>query len=267
MTGFDLLLSNLFIGPIPMGVLSVAKTMPGSIIQLAATVNASFSPNLTIAYADSNDRGKVLKSLRFAMKCSGILVSIPMMVLCVYGENFYRLWVPSMDARALAILSFLTCAPYILFAGPQVLYNVYTTTNRLKLNAATVLGGGLLNVLVVLVLLKTTSLGIYAVAGVSSAISIVRNLAVTVPYTARLIGLKWHTFYADVAISTFCCLINGGVCALFQYFIAPENWMWMAVSVACSCAVCGVACVFILLNRRERESLWQKAKEKLRKNG
>ena len=260
MTGFDLLITNLFLGPTPMGILSIAKIIPNLIIQIASTVDMSFSSNLTIAYTDVDKEKKVIESLKFAMKCSNILVSIPIMIMCIYGENFYRLWVPSMNAHELSILSILTCMAFIPLAGTQVLYNVFTTTNKLKVNSLSVVFGGILNLLLVIFLLKTTDLGLIAVAGVSSIISILRNLLITVPYTAKILNLKWWTFYKDVMISLLCCLINGSICYFMQKLILPNNWLGMVLSVGCASCLCLLAIFIILFNREDRNRLMAKIK-------
>lgn len=255
MTGLDLLISNIFLGPVQMGILAVAKTIPNYIILLAATVNTSFSPSLTIEYSKGN-KGDVLKSLTFLMKLSSMMISIPVMIMCIYGKFFYKLWIPTMNAEQLTILSILTCVGYIPFAGPQTLYNVFTTTNKLVVNSTAVLLGGLLNVLIVVILLRNTSLGLFLVAGVSSVISIIRNLVITVPYTARILGLKWYTFYKDVGISMLCCLVCGLACLLLQAIIPPTTWASLCISVAASYLLGLFLCNIILLRKNERKAVF-----------
>jgi len=254
MTGLDLLLSNLFISPMQMGILSVAKTIPNIIAQLGTMVNGAFSPNLTIAYAEES-KDKILASLRYAMKCSCILVSIPIVILCTYGSSFYSMWMPSMDETLLTKLSFLSCMMFIPFSGPQVLYNVFTTTNKLKINSVSVVAGGLINFVVVYILLKNTDLGLYAVAGVSSLVSIIRNLVITVPYTAKLLGLKWHTFYKDVLNSCYITAVMIFLSFIVKKIIIPHNWLLLVVSVTLTCVVCLFVSYFVLLNRSERQGL------------
>lgn len=254
MTAFDLLLANLFIDPVRMGVLSVAKTVPNCIIQLAGTVNSSFSPHLTIAYA-SKDREQLLSSLRYSMKYSAVLVSIPITVLSVYGVSFYRLWVPSLDAEELAVLSVLTCMQLIPFCGVQVINNLFTTANRLKVNSLSVLIGGAVNILVVFILLRYTSLGLFAIAGVSSCIGIIRNLIVTVPYSARILGLKWYIFYKDVLISCLYCAVCLVICYVFKSLIVPNSWLTMIFSVAVSCLVTLLAQFILFFNAEERATV------------
>lgn len=254
MTGLDLLLTNLFITPFEMGILAVAKTIPNHVIQLGQMINNNFSPGLTITYATSG-KDEILKNLRWSMKVSSIFMSIPIGVFCMLGSQFYSLWVPSLDCKKLVILSFLTCMAFVPFAGPQVLYNVYTTTNKLKFNSLTVVAGGFLNFIIVYILLKFTNLGIYAVAGVSSVISIVRNLIVTVPYTAKLLGLKWYEFYKDVGISCICFFTIAAITFIVKKFILADSWMMLIVAVCISCVLSFIFELLILLNNNERKKL------------
>jgi O-antigen/teichoic acid export membrane protein len=69
MTGFDLLLANIFIDPVQMGLLAIAKIIPNTILQIASTINTSFSPNFTITYA-KNDTALFVKQIRTSMKIS-----------------------------------------------------------------------------------------------------------------------------------------------------------------------------------------------------
>lgn len=262
MTGVDLILANLLLGPTAMGVLSVSKVMPTCLSQLGGNVNSSFSPNLSIAYA-SGEKNNVVSSLRYAMKCSSILMCLPVMVLCVFGESFYALWQPTLNAGQLAILSVCACIQFIPFAGPQVLNNSFTAANKLKLNALSVLAAGIVNIVVVILGIKYTNIdGLILIAVVSSIISIIRNLVITVPYSARILNLKWNTFYKDVLISCLCCIVCGLFCWLFSLLIVPKSWVRLIVSVFCACILSLVSLYYILLNKEERETLIKKFRRK-----
>jgi len=125
----------------------------------------------------------------------------------------------------------------------------------LKINSVSVVAGGLINFVVVYILLKNTDLGLYAVAGVSSLVSIIRNLVITVPYTAKLLGLKWHTFYKDVLNSCYITAVMIFLSFIVKKIIIPHNWLLLVVSVTLTCVVCLFVSYFVLLNRSERQGL------------
>ena len=114
------------------------------------------------------------------------------------------------------ILSFLSCVTFIPLGIHKVLFNVFTTTNRLKVNSISVLVGGVVNFVVVFLLLKYTDLRLIAVAGVSSVVSIIRNLVITIPYSAKLLQLKWYVFYRDVLQSCVLSALVFMVCFLVK---------------------------------------------------
>lgn len=254
MTGFDLLLANWFINPIQMGILSVAKIIPNAISQLAGMLNTSFAPSITMEWA-KGDKDVTIKRLRSSMKISSVMVSIPIITFSFYSKWFYHLWMPTLDSSLLSALSFLSCMAFIPWAGPQALYNVYTAANKLKINSITFVISGCMNVLIVYCLLLNTNMGIYAIAGVSSIISIIRNLVVTAPYTAKILGLKWHVFYKDALISIICCSINFLVAALVSRFIYGGGWVMLVIAVLITCFLTFVLDMIFILNKRERVSL------------
>lgn len=265
MTGLDLLLANWFVGPKMMGVLSIAKLVPTAIINLCGTINTNFAPDLTIWYAKEN-REELLKRIRYNMKISTVLISTCIITFCAYGIPFYRLWMSTMDAEMLTVLSVLTMMAFIPWAGPQTLYNIFTVTNHLMVNSVAFISTGIMNIAIVLILLKATNWGVYAIAGVSSGLTVIRNLAVTAPYTAKLLHLKWYEFYKDVAASLLCSGINLVVAIGIQTLIRPTGWVTLIFSVGVTYVLTVLLDTLLILNRRERSLLFQKLKLRRKSN-
>lgn len=259
MTGLDLLLANLFVSPAAMGMLSIAKTVPAAIISLGTVLNGSFAPALTIEWSKGNNQ-KVLEQLRSSMKISSVLLSIPMITFCVFGVDFYRLWMPSLDSVQLTILSFLSFMAFVPFAGPQVLYNVFTATNHLKINSIAFITTGFMNIGVVFVCLKFTDLGIFAIAGVSSLLTIIRSIVITAPYAARLLDLEWYEFYKDIGISLVCCGISVIVCSLVRAILALQGWFGMIAMVIIAVVITIVLDALLILTKEEKMVLKMKLK-------
>lgn len=234
MTGLDLLLANWFAGAGPMGLLSVAKTMPNAIITLASTLNSNLEPELVIAYAKGGTAG-IIDRLRFDIRLSNLIVSVPIAVFCALSVPFYELWMPSLDAVELSALSFLTIMAYIPWAGLQVLYNVFTATNHLKVNSVAFCTGSVLNVALVLALLSCTDLGVYAIAGTSSAITIVRSLIVTAPYVAGLLGIRKRELYREVGISLACFVMVVCISTIAASIVGTSGWVHLVATIALSC--------------------------------
>lgn len=255
MTGMDLLLANLFIDPVSMGVLSVSKVMPNFIIHLATSLNGNLAPSVTIRWAQG-DRKELLRELRRGMKLSSILVATPIMVLCGLGMEFYGLWTPSLDARSLTILSFLACMSFIPMAGPQALYNIFTASNKLRVNSLSFLIAGGLNVAIVYGLLVWGNThGIYVIAGVSAVLAILRSFTVTLPYIAHILQLKWYEFFKDAGISVLCCGLVVGIVWTGKTLIPVQGWGSLFLVAVLSAAISVIAELFLILSARERQAL------------
>lgn len=261
MTGFDLLMANLFIDPVAMGVLSVAKIIPNAVISLANVINNNFVSSITIDWA----RGKkedIITNLRMSMKISGIVVSIPVVTFCTFAVPFYSLWQPTLNAYQLAIASILSIVAFIPLAGTQALFNVYTATNKLKVNSLSFCFCGIINIITVFLLLRYTSWGIFAIAGVSSLLTIIRNCIVTIPYTAKLLEVKWYSFYKEVLISLICALVNFVVAFTIGSVFVADSWYILIIDVIITCIFTFTVEIFIVLNRNERSFLISKIRRK-----
>lgn len=225
--GLDLLITNIFINPTAMGVLSLAKTVPSLITTVVGSIAGVFSPNFTILYAQ-NKREELVAAVKQSMKIMGVISNLPIIILIVCGERFFSLWQPTQDAHQLQILSLLTCAGLIVNGGINCIYNIFTVVNKLKLNAIILIISGLLNTVIVLILLKTTSLGIFAVAGVSTVILILKNIFIIVPYGAKCLNMKWYALYPEVIKPIVFVIMASGINILLT---KPVQGGWLAFLV------------------------------------
>ena len=262
--GLDLLITNIFIDSVQMGVLSLAKTVPSLIQSIIGTMVQVFSPNFTILYAQ-NKQDELVKSLRQSMKIMGIIANIPIIILIVCGKRFFALWQPTQDAETLYILSLLTCAGFILNGGINCVFNIFVVVNKMKVNSLSVVVSGVINVVVVLALLNFTDWGIYAVAGVSTIITILRNLTIIIPYSAKCLGMKWNAFYADAFRPVLFTLVSSAVGMLLIKAIPYGGWFGFLMCAALTGSVSSVIGLFIILNKSDRAILAEKTIR--RKNG
>ena len=257
--GLDLLITNLFINPIAMGVLSLAKTIPSIMNGIIGSTVSVFSPNFTFLYAEKKQDELVL-SVKRSMRIMGVIANLPVIVLIVCGELFFSLWQPTQNSAELHLLSVLTCGTIIFSGGINCIYNIFTVVNKLKVNSLVVVGSGALNALIVFILLKTTSLGIYAVAGVSTVLSIIRNLAFTAPYGARCLKLKWYAFYPDIARPVIFVIISVAIGYVIKQFVTFSGWLGLIAQAALIGAIAVFIGLFIMLSKAERKIVLSKFK-------
>ena len=249
--GLDLLISNVALGAEAMGTISIVKTIPSMINQCMSSVLGVFTPQLTICYAKRDIRG-LLFHLNYACKLVGMLLSLPVAFVLVFGDSFFRLWLPAEDAAQLWGLSVLSMGSLAFCGSVVVMYNLFTVTNQLKKPALVTLLTGVANTTIVFLLLKTTDLGVYVIVAVSSVMALLRNLLFNIPYAAKCIEQSAGRFYW-LAIRSLLFVCIAAVLGFAIKACAPiESWLHL---IACAGAMCvaAVILVFVFFFSREEK--------------
>ena len=254
LTGLDLIIANLFISVTSMNLLSYAKMIPTQMLSLIATIAGTFAPTMTIAYANNSKEG-FIKETNFAIKLCGFLCSVPTIGLIVFGEDFFGLWLKALSAdeiHLVAILSILTILPNVFSVYIYPLYTVNTVTAKLKIPVLVSAVMGVANIVIVFILIQTTNLGIYAVAGVSSILALGRILIFVPVYAAHSINANYITFYKPLIRG----IISSGIMLLV--FILIRNVFgindWVSFFVVCGIsAILGYIIVFTIVFSRDEK--------------
>lgn len=264
LNGLDLLMCNLYIGATAMGVLSLSKTLPSILGQFSDAVTDAFLPEMTINFA-KGDKEKLLHDIKRAMKISSVTVTIPAAGIVVMGDTFYSLWVPTQNARLLQLLTSLAILSYLINSGIIILHRVFAIVNRTRLSAAAMIVTGVSSLLITWLMIMFTDYDIYAVAGVSSIVTICKNVFFVTPATAVLLGYKWNQFYPQLGITMLCSSMIIVIGIMVRQFIAIHSWLtfFLACSIVGTVGL-GVN-VMIVLNKEERAYLHSKVIRKLRR--
>lgn len=262
--GFDLLISNLFIGPIEMGALALSKTIPAMFLSLRGTLDYPFTPPMTECYAKGDIEG-VVKNARMGNKILGVFMIAPMATFAILGQSFFKLWVPGEDSFMIQILSLLSIASLIAGSCINSVFTIFTITNKLKVQSLVILLTGVLTLITNFILLKTTNLGVYIIAGVSSFYSLLRNFIFTPLYGAHCLGVKKSTFYHEIITGVICLVINLVVGFFVTKFLTANSWILLIISAAIITIVCIIINFFIVFSKDERSFVFGVLKRFLNK--
>ncbi|EMI9088040.1 hypothetical protein COD05_24275 [Bacillus cereus] len=261
--GLDLLIANLAISATAMGTLAIAKTLPMFIASFILMFGGIFLPKFTILYAQNNQQ-ELLKSIKNSMKVTNFVVSIPIAILLVFGDVFYSLWMPSQDADLLKKLSIIIAIGFIFSGSINSIYAVFTITNKLKVNSIFLLISGIINVLIVYMLIKTTSLGVYAIAGVSTVLGIVRETTFLPIYGSKCLGVKWNTFYPEIFKSIISVATITSIAYIYRWIFEVDGWGGLLIS-GIICSFVGVIInLYINFNKAERLFLLKNTLKRLK---
>lgn len=224
--GLDLLITNLFISAHAMGLISVAKTLPTKILSVFAVFSGIFAPDLTKSFAQ-DDMEKMKEQLIFAIKFLGMVSSIPLVLLYVYGDVFYRLWMPSLDPVLMQRLSICASAAFAINLPLEPLWNVFTAVNKVKVSSVYLFVNSILTVIVVFLLLQFTDsdlVKMYIIICVSVCFSIIRGLFFLPLYGAHCMGIKAGSFYPVIFKNLFSICVGTVIACLAKMAYKPENW-------------------------------------------
>lgn len=258
LTHIDLLITNIFISAAATGDFALVKMAPNMIYTLLALLSGSFIPNFNILYAQ-NKTEELLHEIKKSMKIIGILICIPIGFLLVFANEFFSLWVPSVDSEYLFWLSFITVLPMIFGSSINPVFGIFTVTNRLKVPSVVLLLAGVLNTLVIYILLKTTSLGIWSIPIVSAVQQALRNFFFTPIYASVCLKQKLLVFYPTVFK---CCVALGIVCSIglvIKNVLISQNWAMLISKFILLAIVSLLLNSYVLLSKKERQFLLTKA--------
>lgn len=266
-SGLDLLLTNTFINSTLMGILSIAKTLPNVILSFFGSLASVFSPQLTISYAKGN-YDEIKEQLIFSMKLVGMFACVPLSIMIGLGKDFYNLWVPTADSSLLWALSLVTGLGMMFSMPLEPLWNIFSTTNKVKQSSIFLIISSVINILIVLVLLNVFDdnyVRLFVIAGTSTVISFAKSLAFLPIYGAKCVKLKWSTFYPTIFKNTFSTIGVTFLALCIKRIIPINSWFMFLVDAFIVALVALIINIFVILNKDERKKTVLLIKEKLKK--
>lgn len=261
-SGLDLLICNKWLGAVAMGQMSFPKQLYNIITGFISTLVTAYQPTFVRLYAEGNI-DKLKTRLTEAMGVSGILSSIIITDVVVYGKDFLKLYIPGQDIQLIWILMILSIQVLFVSGTQYPLYYIYTLTNKLKVNSIVEIFSGIINVGIVFILLRNTELGIYAVAGVSTLVGIIKNLFFTPMYSAYCLKISKKTFYPQIiryiVALGLTLFVNWRISKLFVI----QSWMSLMIVGCISIVIGGLIGFIIQLNASYRHAIQKKLLERI----
>ena len=221
--GLDLLIANLFVSAAAMGLISVAVMIPGVISTCIFTLANVFTPRFLELYS-LNKFDELFHDLKNSIKFLTLISCVPIGFLVAFGLPFYQLWTPTTDVRTVYYLSILVLLP--LFSGGAISSTnyLYTVADKVKWQAMALIITGVLNVIIVFTLLKTTNLGIYVIVGVSAVMGFIRNIFFNAPLGAYCVHRKYTALWPEMFKSYVCLMICICVGMVVNHYLNLDTW-------------------------------------------
>ncbi len=241
MFSLSIVYCNVLVSTAAGGEYSIIQTVPNFINGIISTLAAVFIPSVTQTYA-TKSTDEVVSEIKMSQKVMGVITNIPIIIFMVIGVDFYKFWVPGENAMRLQILSVLTIFHLLFIGVTWTVSNLNTVLNKVKVPALYLIGSGIVNFILVMILTRFTNLGVYAIPLSSAIILLVWSAAFIPLYPAKVLGLKWNTFYKAIYKMIISSVLLFGISALLRRFIAIHSWFGLLAF----CALCG--CIGLLIN-------------------
>lgn len=255
MTGLDLTITNLLLGALKMGYLSVAKTIPNFVSSLINAIGNSFTPNMMKIYANGDKEG-LKTAVKTSMRIMTIFATVPNAILISLGVEFYRLWVPGQPIQLINVLSIITVIGTCVLGPMQPIYQIFTLTNKIRQSSIIFIIEGIMSILITIFSVKSLGGGLYAVAGVSVILEIVVALTYHLPVGASYIDLPWYTFFPEIG-KTIIILVMQCIIGKVVSFVNPVGNLWINWIIdGMAIGILGMTItLFFVLNKEERNEL------------
>lgn len=254
LSGVDIIMANILISATVSGEYSIIKIVPNFIQSFVGMAVGVFIPKFIILYA-KNEHSHLVDNVIKSTKVMGLLITLPIAFLIIFGDIFYSLWVPGEDIQKLQVLSIITIIPMIISGSINTLFNIYTVTNKLKIPSIVLLICGVINVVISILLIKFTNLGIFSIAITSSIIAIIRDLLFTPIYAAKCLELKWNIFYSSIVKGIKCSLVMMLVCIIIKNIFTINNWIMLVFAGILASMISIYININIMFSKKEKNNI------------
>jgi len=257
--GLDLLIANLFVSAAAMGLISVAGMLPGVITTCIFSFAYVYAPNYLKLYS-LNKYDELFREIKNSAKFMTVISCIPIGFLVGFGLPFYRLWTPDTDIQTVYYLSILIVLP-LLSGGSLLSTNyLYTVADKVKWQALVLIFTGLLNVILVFIVLRLTSFGVYAIVGISAIMGFIRNIFFNAPLAAYCVNKNYTALWPDMMKSYACIMLCVSVCLIVNYLVELKTWISLIIVGGGTVLLSSYFVALLLLTSYQRSLIYSKIK-------
>lgn len=220
----DLIMANILIGEGASGIISIIKTMPTLISGVITAINAVFMPRVAYEYAKNNTKA-LTREIKQAQKIMGAIVTPIVMLLIIFGKNFYNLWVPGNDIKLLAELSAIDVSRMMLIAVVWPVSNLNIVLDKVKIPSLLVILSGVMNILTMIFLTKTTNIGVFAIV-VTTLFLTIMFYGIFIPmYPCKFLNLSYTSFIGPIGQMIIAAILIGCILIPLHNAIVIKNWI------------------------------------------
>jgi membrane protein EpsK len=248
----DLLVANRLFGPEESGRYAAVLQLPAILRSICIAVGGIFAPTMFQMYARGDFR-EMVHYLNRAIKFVGLVIALPIGLVCGFAEPLLRLWL-GQSFGDLAPLLFLMAIHLCINLAMYPLYSVPLVADRVKVPGLVTLAIGVGNLLLALLLAGTLGWGLYGLAAAGAIMLTLRHLLFTPLYGAHVLNQPARTFYREVGLISIAAVVVVGLGLFISSRWQIKDWGDLCLA-GTSVAVLYALFVYLLLTPEERETL------------
>jgi membrane protein EpsK len=215
---------------------------------MGGVIGSLFAPTLMSLHVKggpSAANAYLLRSLRFF----GILMAVPIGVVCGLSEDLLRVWLGSSNqTNPMLVVIMVGSLSVTLFEHP--LSQVQLAANRVKIPALATLTAGAVNALLAVQLCRIAGVSGVAIAGV--LVLCAKTLLFTPAYNSRILKTTSFSQLKAIGTSVTVSLVAFTWSSLLAKLVAPSSVITLAAAAACSAALSYLSLYPFVLNSDER---------------
>lgn len=251
MRGLDLTIANAMISADAMGLLSVARTIPNNFSSAIGTIAPIFTPVFILCFA-KNKTEELVARVKKSIKAMALIFYVPVCGFLVYSRDFYTLWQNDLSEKeiiAITALSSITVIQALFNSTTATLAQLSVVVNKLKLPVFVSFGCGVVNICVVMILLKTTNLGVYGIVISSTIIMLLRYILFNSYYAAKILKQPVKVFLFQELKTWATIPVIIAVCAIIKNILTVDSWFSLILSAAVAGVISYAAIAFMLFGK------------------
>ncbi len=222
--GVTLILTNIYVGASSAGELAIVQTMPHFISSIITMLFSIFMPRITLVYA-KNSPDKLVEEVVFSQKVIGIMATIPILLVIIFGTDFFSLWVPDQNSSRLQLFSMLTLIPIIIHANMWTVYGVNIVLNKVKVPSLMLIVTGIVSVLMSVSVLTFYINSPFVVLIVSAVFNVIYYMGFIPVYASKQLGIRYNVLYNHLIKTLVFSIIFVLSGILFRRYIIINSWL------------------------------------------
>ncbi len=193
----DLLLSNTLISETASGIISIIKVMPSLLSGVITAINSVFLPRISRVYG-KNDIEGVIDEVHLSQRVIGFISTSIVMIMIIFGGDFYNLWIPGNDIKLISELSSIDVSRMMIVGVTWPVVNLNIIMDKTKHPSLFIVFFGLFNIISMYLMISYTKLGIYSIPITTLVLSIAYYGFYIPIYSSKQLGVPYSTFFAPI---------------------------------------------------------------------